>query len=156
MSRQPHLVKMSGAGNDFILLDGEQFRHVEPRFTQWVRRICRRGLSVGADGVVVVDGAGDGRARARFFNPDGGEAFCGNGTRCAARFAAWRGMAPARMVLETLVGDVPARVTDERVELRLPPPVDHGDHIVEVEGERHRGRLVRCWRICDVPACRFV
>ena len=143
MITQPRLVKMSGAGNDFIVLDAEQFRHVEPGFTAWVRRICRRGLSVGADGVLVVETTGTDRVRVRFHNPDGSAAFCGNGSRCAARFAASRELAGTTMVLETAAGELPARVIGEQVELTLPPPVDAGEHHVELSGGELRGRIIR-------------
>ena len=41
-------------------------------------------------------------------NPDGSRAFCGNGTRCAARFAVLAGLAGERMTLDTEAGAVPA------------------------------------------------
>jgi diaminopimelate epimerase len=134
---------MSGAGNDFIVLDGEQFAVVEAGFASWVRRICTRGLSVGADGVLVVEPSGPGRVRVRFFNPDGSAAFCGNGSRCAARFAAARGMVDGPMVLETDAGEVPARIDGEHVVLTLPCPVDAGERVVDWDEGRLRGRLVQ-------------
>ena len=48
MSGRPRLVKMSGTGNDFILLGPEQFAAMGDDPTGWIRRICRRRLSVGA------------------------------------------------------------------------------------------------------------
>src|SRR5258706_2123087 len=93
MSARIRFTKMSGAGNDFIVLDGSDWESLPGDRAAWVRGVCRRGVSVGADGVLVVAPDGAGRARVVFFNPDGGEAFCGNGSRCAARYAAvrWRG-----------------------------------------------------------------
>jgi diaminopimelate epimerase len=122
MSDGVRLVKMSGAGNDFIVLDGEGARKIGDDMERWVRRVCRRGMSVGADGVLVVEPARDGRIHVRFYNPDGGTAFCGNGSRCAARFALLRRLAGPSMVLATEAGDVPAVVDGSRVRLALPPP----------------------------------
>ena len=82
------------------------------------------------------------RIRVEFRNPDGGLAFCGNGSRCAARFAYLRGLAGPRMVLETALGSVPAEVVDDRVRLTLPQPVDEGPVTLELAGERLTGHRV--------------
>ncbi len=117
---------MSGAGNDFLVLGPEEAGCLDGDATEWVRRVCRRGLSVGADGVLLVEPAGTDRVRVTFLNPDGSPAFCGNGSRCAARFAVWRGMAGPNLVLDTAAGPVPAEVRDRRVSLRLAAPRDGG------------------------------
>jgi diaminopimelate epimerase len=136
------VVKMSGAGNDFVVLDAAAAARVGPHLGDWVRRVCRHGVSVGADGVLVVEPAGAGRVRVRFLNPDGSEAFCGNGSRCAARFAQRRGFAGATMRLETAAGELSAEVRGARVRLSLPPPEDHGELALEACGERVTGRHV--------------
>ena len=46
------IVKMSGAGNDFVVLDGEQAERLGAGLVPWIRQVCRRGLSVGGDGVL--------------------------------------------------------------------------------------------------------
>lgn len=134
--------KMSGAGNDFVVLDSEAARMLPPDPSAWVRGVCRRGMSVGADGVLIVTPSGPGRVRVDFFNPDGSAAFCGNGTRCAARFASVRGWCGDRAVLTTAVGEVPAEIRDSRVRLTLPPPRDMGMRTLSAHGERFEGRLV--------------
>jgi diaminopimelate epimerase len=147
MSGSLGFTKMSGAGNDFIVLDASAWENVPGDRAAWVRAVCRRGVSVGADGVLVVGPDGVGRVRVVFFNPDGGEAFCGNGSRCAARYAAKRGAAPAAMTLATAVGDVPARVDGGVVRLTLPPPRDLGAVVLESAADAFRGRRV----IAGVP-----
>ena len=142
MSGSVGFVKMSGAGNDFIVLDAEQRRAIAGDLATWIRRVCRRGVSVGADGVLLVEPRGPNRIGLSFRNPDASEAFCGNGSRCAARFAHLRGFAGPRMVLETIAGEVEARVEDKLVEVRLPAPEDRGAAAVEVTGERLEGRFV--------------
>jgi diaminopimelate epimerase len=44
--------KMSGAGNDFLVFGVRVERG--PRETEAIRRLCRRGTGVGADGVLFV------------------------------------------------------------------------------------------------------
>lgn len=135
--------KMSGAGNDFVVLDARSWEELPGDRAAWVRAVCRRGLSVGADGVLVVSAEGPGLVRVLFLNPDGGEAFCGNGTRCAARYAATRSLASgSEMSLLTAAGDVRAVVDGEIVTLTLPAPVDLGAIILEHEAEAFSGRWV--------------
>jgi len=136
------ITKMSGAGNDFVVIGPEEARRLGPDLVPWTRRVCRRGVSVGADGVLVVEPVGPDRVRVRFFNPDGVPAFCGNGSRCAARFASLRGFAGSHMLLETSMGPVPAELLDGGVRLVLPPPVDRGDLAVEIGPERLHGRSI--------------
>jgi diaminopimelate epimerase len=137
MSDGVDIVKMSGAGNDFIVIGREQASSLGTAFDAWVVGVCRRGLSVGADGVVLVTARGDGVADVRFFNPDGSEAFCGNATRCAARYVAMRSRCGVELTLHTAIGSVPARLRGERVALELPVPVDRGELAWTVAGERH-------------------
>ena len=137
------IVKLSGAGNDFVALGPDEERQLGADLAGWVRRVCRRGLSVGADGLLVVAPTGPGRVRVRFFNPDGGEAFCGNGSRCAVRFAQMRGwIAGDSLLLETPVGEIEARVQGSRIRLVLPPPVDEGAVDIDLDGTRLSGRLI--------------
>lgn len=136
------VVKMSGAGNDFLVLAREEAARLGADLRCWVRRVCRRGLSAGADGVVVVTPLGGARLQVDFLNPDGTPAFCGNGTRCAARFAVLRGLAPPEMVLATAAGDVSAQVRGATVRLVLPPPRDRGRWRAELDGRPMSGRLV--------------
>jgi len=143
MSDGLHVVKMSGAGNDFLVLGPDEAEEIAGREAEWARRACRRGLSVGADGLLLVERATDGRVRVRFHNPDGSPAFCGNGSRCAARFAHSRGWADDRMILDTAAGDVAAEMLGERVRLTMPVPIDCGPATVKLGDRELSGRRVR-------------
>ena len=127
---RPHLVgttiyKMTGSGNDFVMLDG---RHTTPG--DWsgddIRAVCARGTGVGADGLVCV-GPGNGLdvVRMIYFNSDGSRAaMCGNAALCSTRLAARLGLAnPQRMTLETDAATYESRCMPdgERAELHLAP-----------------------------------
>jgi diaminopimelate epimerase len=114
--------KVAGGGNDFLLFEADG-RSLSGEDRRRLALVCRRGLSVGADGALFLSpGAGTGRLRLDYFNADGGLAsFCANGTRCAARYAVRHGLVAQDPVLETGWGAIPARVEDRRVTLRLPP-----------------------------------
>jgi diaminopimelate epimerase len=114
--------KMAGAGNDFVVIDHRDGGIDDP--AALTRAICTRGLSVGADGLILIEKSDRASIRMRYFNSDGslGE-FCGNGTRCAARFAALNNIALAKMTIETDAGIVSAEVgSDNLVTISLPPP----------------------------------
>ncbi|OQX10290.1 MAG: diaminopimelate epimerase [Desulfobulbaceae bacterium A2] len=116
-------VKMSGAGNDFILIDHRQPLLEVAAMPDFVRRVCRHRFSVGADGVIFIEASATADFRWRFYNADGSLAeMCGNGARCAARFAHLGGIAPARMRFETLAGVVEAEVLGREVRVLLTPP----------------------------------
>jgi len=136
------IVKMSGSGNDFIMLGPEEAHTLGRRLAKWVRAVCRRHLSIGADGVLVVEPMDGIRVNVRFHNPDGTEAFCGNGMRCAAKFAFTNGHALKNMTLATCIGDVPADIQGDCVKLVLPVPVDRGHVSVETEAGELAGRRI--------------
>ena len=90
--------KYSGAGNDFVIARADD--RSDPIGAELARRVCSRRTGVGVDGLILVYLRPDG-IRVRFFNPDGSEfSTCGNGSRCAARFASDEGLGdPAGFVL---------------------------------------------------------
>ena len=80
--------KMSGSGNDFILIDNRQGTLAVGNVIEFVKSVCERKVSVGADGLIIIEPSDRVDFRWRFFNADGSEVeMCGNGGRCAARFA---------------------------------------------------------------------
>jgi diaminopimelate epimerase len=114
--------KMAGGGNDFVVIDNRTGRVTDP--VELARRICTRALSVGADGLVLIESTARATLRMRYWNSDGSlGAFCGNGTRCAARFAFQNVIAGRKMTIETDAGIVGAEVGDTgQVTLTLPSP----------------------------------
>lgn len=115
--------KMSGSGNDFILVDNRRGAIPAGEGAALARRLCTRGFSVGADGLILIERAREADFAWRFYNADGSEAaMCGNGGRCAARFAFLRKIAPSSMRFLTGAGLIRAEVRGDRVKLELPPP----------------------------------
>jgi diaminopimelate epimerase len=114
--------KMAGGGNDFVMIDNRAARITEPG--DLTRRICTRALSVGADGLILIEASARATFRMRYFNADGSAAaFCANGTRCAARFAFLNVIAGRKMTIETDAGLIGAEILDGGlVTLSLPAP----------------------------------
>ncbi len=115
--------KMQGSGNDFILIDHRRPLIPAAEQASLVRKLCAPKFGVGADGLIFIEPSTQADFRWRFYNADGSEAeMCGNGGRCAARFAFLHGLAPPRLAFETLAGIIHAEVQDRRVKLELSRP----------------------------------
>ena len=80
-------VKMQGAGNDFVVVDGAKESISEHELPAVARGACQRHFGVGADGLILVLPSRVANFRMRIFNADGSEAeMCGNGVRCFAKY----------------------------------------------------------------------
>lgn len=129
-------MKMSGSGNDFILIDHRKPILSENQMKEFAQKVCRRRISVGADGLILIEPSKKADFKWRYFNADGSEAeMCGNGGRCAARFANIKGITGSSLTFETLAGMLSAQVNGKRVKLELTKP--HSlklDETILVEG----------------------
>ncbi len=113
-------LKVTGGGNDFVLIDNRNGR-LSGDLTELVRRACHRGLGVGADGFILVGFSKVADLGMVYFNRDGGRAsFCGNGVRCVARWAARVGSFPRPLRIETGAGVLTADGADEPPWFTLP------------------------------------
>jgi len=127
--------KMSGSGNDFIIIDNRKRIVDEAGLMNFVANVCRRKMSVGADGLILIENADAVDFKWRFFNSDGSVAeMCGNGARCAARFAYIKGIAGTEMSFETEAGIIHAKVAKDQVKIKMPDPTDlKTDYALELE-----------------------
>lgn len=115
--------KMTGTGNDFIIIDNRSKAVPPGEMAELAASICTRRQSVGADGIIFIDEDAELDFSWHFFNSDGSEAqMCGNGSRCAARFAFLNGIAGTEMIFRTMVGPISASVNGTSVRVQLTPP----------------------------------
>lgn len=127
--------KMSGAGNDFIVIDNRFYRFTDDELSGFARQYCARRTGVGADGLLALNVADEVRShsyRMKYFNADGSVGtMCGNGARCLARFAVAAGVgqpdsgAFSRISFESEAGIYSVVVpSDPAADIRLfvPPP----------------------------------
>jgi len=119
-------VKMSGAGNDFVVVDNRTLHLALTR--EQIARLCDRHLGIGADGLLAVEPADQPQAdfRMRYYNADGGEAeMCGNGARCFARFVHPLRRAEAERVrFLTPAGLITGEYIEDEVRINLTPPTE--------------------------------
>jgi diaminopimelate epimerase len=115
--------KMTGSGNDFVVLDG---RATTP--DGWpparVRAICDRRNGVGADGLVILTPSTPGTVRMSYWNSDGSHgAMCGNAALCSGRLSVDLEMVPpGEFCLLTDAGlvRVISRAQADEAEINLP------------------------------------
>ena len=133
--------KMNGAGNDFLILNNLEEQIPVSAFPQIAKTLCERHLSIGADGLMVIDPPTQGGDyKMRFYNSDGsmGE-MCGNGARCICRYGYETGMAGETQTIETTAGLITGwRVDRRNYRIRLnDPAVIQLDRTVEIDGGRY-------------------
>lgn len=139
--------KMSGSGNDFVMIDARNEPAGDLDRPDWVRAVCARGTGVGADGVVFLEPSRDAAFRIRYLNADGSlAALCGNATLCSARLAVELGAARREgFSIETDAGVLPARFVDGLPEIDLEPVSDvlpNDPRIRLAAGEKRAGYVV--------------
>lgn len=119
MAKSIPFFKFSATGNDFILFDTRKISEKldDPAF---VRRICTRRTSVGADGILLVAKSDKYDFSLRYINADGSETECGNGARAAAVFVSRQD----GKVLRFSFGDnvYASEIVGRRVQLSMPTP----------------------------------
>ena len=133
------ITKMSGAGNDFIIID-HRSQFIPVAFhAQFAQMVCRRRFSVGADGLILIEDAEATDFSWRFYNNDGSIAeMCGNGARCAARYAYQLGIAGQRMNFSTVAGVIEAEILGEQehVSVRMTEPFGYQDsNLISLGGQ---------------------
>lgn len=114
--------KMSGAGNDFVVIDNRtrQIRNGP----KTARILCDRRWGVGADGLLLLEKSRKADYRMMYFNADGSfGGMCGNGGRCVAQYAVLKGIARPRHRFEALKHIYAAFVKGSVVELTMKNPV---------------------------------
>ncbi|MDP8299761.1 MAG: diaminopimelate epimerase [Candidatus Tantalella remota] len=128
MSRKYELnfTKAVASGNDFVILDNKN-GELDARdldYSEIARDICRRKLSVGADGLLVLEDSQDADFRMRILNPDGSEVdMCGNGARCSVLYESVTGWGE-ELSIETGAGMLFAEVKGNTVKLKMSSPKD--------------------------------
>jgi diaminopimelate epimerase len=113
--------KMSGAGNDFVVIDNRSRRLRDGR--KAARILCDRRWGIGADGLLLLEKCRKAAYRMMYYNADGSYGgMCGNGGRCIARYAVLDDIAPRNHRFEALNHIYTASVKGTEVELTMKDP----------------------------------
>jgi diaminopimelate epimerase len=135
--------KMSGSGNDFVVVDNR--RHLlKGNLAAWARRLCHRQFGVGADGLLLLEQNRSADFRMVYLNADGSRAdMCGNGARCMAWFAEQKGVVRGHFKFQTDAYPVDATVAGSIVQVSLAGAKDFRPVVkVRVEGKMYRAAFL--------------
>lgn len=135
--------KYQGTGNDFVMIDNREktFPHDEAL----ISKICDRRFGVGADGLILIENHDSLDFEMIYFNADGSQSLCGNGSRCAVSFASFLGIIADQTQFLTIDGTYDAHIKGDIVHLHMhdqesPKKVD--DHYFLNNGSPHHIKFV--------------
>ncbi len=80
-----NFIKMHGAGNDYVYVDGMKYQI--PDESAAAKKLSDRHFSVGGDGLIIIKKGTKADYEMVMYNADGSRgAMCGNGIRCVAKY----------------------------------------------------------------------
>jgi diaminopimelate epimerase len=118
--------KMSGSGNDFVVVDAMREPAGALAEPSMVQALCARATGIGADGMVFLEPSSEADYRITYLNSDGSRAdLCGNASLCSARLAVELGIVSStEFRIETDAGILAARFQSDAAEVDLQPVTD--------------------------------
>jgi diaminopimelate epimerase len=103
--------KYQGTGNDFVMIDNRN-NVFDKKNLKLVQQLCDRRFGVGADGLILIENIEDLDFNMIYFNADGSQSFCGNGSRCAVSFAKFLGIIDKQAMFLSTDGEHEAWIND--------------------------------------------
>ncbi|WP_027421325.1 diaminopimelate epimerase [Crocinitomix catalasitica] len=110
--------KYQGTGNDFILIDNSK-DDFKANKVDYAIKWCDRKFGIGADGLIFIEPSTKGDFLMDFYNPDGSQSFCGNGSRCSVAFAKFLGIIKDQTNFEAIDGMHQAVISDKHVKIEM-------------------------------------
>jgi diaminopimelate epimerase len=97
-----HFYKYQATGNDFVVMDNREGKL--SLSTEQIEKICDRRFGVGADGVMLIEKHPSLNFNLEYFNSDGTQSLCGNGSRAAVDFASRLGLLNGKAIFQAYDG----------------------------------------------------
>lgn len=132
------ITKMQGCGNDFVILDYEDYKKgVEEKrwenMSEAAKKLCDRNFGIGADGFIIPNtNAEETDIGWFFYNSDGTTAqMCGNGIRCFAKYVFDKGFVNKKeFEVKTLAGIIKPKLLDDgKVRVNMSKPILESEKI---------------------------
>ena len=110
--------KYHGTGNDFIMVDNRE-NSWQPS-SEEIAELCDRHFGIGADGLILIEGDEETEFYMNYYNSDGSQSFCGNGSRCAVAFAKSLGILDKEEAsFRAIDGYHEAKINGEEISIRM-------------------------------------
>ena len=121
------ITKMQGCGNDFVILDYEEFKKMDCEMSEVAKKLCNRNFGIGADGLIIPNLNTDETDIGWFFyNSDGTTAqMCGNGMRCFAKYVYDKKLVSKNIfTVKTLAGTMTPEILENgQVKVNMSKPI---------------------------------
>ena len=122
-----NFIKMHGCGNDFVLLEYEEFQKTGLNMDEVAKKLCDRNFGVGADGLIIPNlNTEEADIGWFFYNSDGSTAqMCGNGMRCFAKYVYDKGLVDKKeFTVKTLAGIMKPQILDNgEIRVNMSKPI---------------------------------
>lgn len=102
--------KYQATGNDFVMFDARS--QAITLNSQQISHLCDRRFGIGADGVILLADKPGYDFEMIYYNADGSQSMCGNGGRCAVKFAHHLGIHRSNYYFLAIDGDHSASIAD--------------------------------------------
>ena len=145
--------KYEGAGNDFIMVDNRA-SIIANKF-DLALKLCDRHFGIGSDGLIFIEQSQEVDFRMDFYNPDGSQSFCGNGSRCSVAFAKYLNIFSGSSVkFEAIDGIHSAIINDKTIKVSM----QNVNEIQEIDGNiyMHTGSPHYMVEVPDISKCNIV
>ena len=138
-----HFTKYQGTGNDFILIDNLNSQ-VGQLTQEQVKFLCDRKYGVGADGLILIEPSKNADFYMNYYNSDGSQSFCGNGSRCSVHFAYSLGKISNETSFDAIDGMHKAKISNDLISIEMksvPSIVKQNDDFILSTGSPHFVRI---------------
>ena len=139
------VTKMQGCGNDFVILDYEEFLKMDTKMNKAAKMLCDRNFGIGADGLIIPNTKCDNADIGWFFyNSDGSTAqMCGNGIRCFAKYAYDKKLVNKKeFTVSTLAGIITPKLQDDgSVRVNMSKPILQSEKIPFIPADNLKYRM---------------
>ncbi len=119
--------KYQGTGNDFIMIDNRS-KVFDGGDHHLITSLCNRKFGIGADGLILIQDHPDCDFEMVYFNADASQSMCGNGSRCAVKFAQKLNIIQDQCIFMAIDGLHEATVREGQIRLKM-GDVDHVDKV---------------------------
>jgi diaminopimelate epimerase len=140
-----HFYKYQAAGNDFVVIDNRELALAPSK--EQIMKVCDRRFGVGADGFMLLEKHPSLNFNLEYFNSDGSQSLCGNGSRAAMHFASRLGMVNGKGTFNAFDGPHAAEIlSNGLIKLKLNPVTEVkglGEDLFINTGSPHLVRFVK-------------
>ena len=121
------ITKMQGCGNDFVILEYDEFKKMNLEMSDVAKKLCDRNFGIGADGLIIPNlNTEDTDIGWFFYNSDGTTAqMCGNGMRCFAKYVYDKKLVNKnKFTVKTLAGTMTPEILENgQIKVNMSKPI---------------------------------